>query len=176
MKKLVTILAISSIGMLYSQENAAKNEIKLNLLNSIIGAPEVTYERLLANNQSVGISAAVSLDSKENLSFNYGFAPYYRIYFGKKDNAGFFVEANTSVTSYNFDNYTYYYANDGSLIRKEGGYINEAKFGFGAAIGFKLMTKNNLIGEVFGGVGRRFGSNYTDDAFPRIGITLGKRF
>ena len=166
MKKLTTIFALTLSALAFSQSQ--KNEIKLNLLNSIIGAPEITYERLLQNNQSIGISAAVSLDSKENLSFNYGFAPYYRIYFGKKDNAGFFVEANTSVTSYHYNNY--YYNN------QINDWKSETNFGFGAAIGFKLMTKNNLIGEVFGGLGRRFGSNYTDDAFPRIGITIGKRF
>ncbi|MFN8362160.1 MAG: hypothetical protein U0T85_00335 [Cloacibacterium normanense] len=32
-------------------------------------------------------------------------------------------------------------------------------FGLGAAAGAKFLTKNNLIGEVYGGVGRVFGDN-----------------
>ena len=167
MKKLTTIFALAICALAFSQSQ--KNEIKLNLLNSIIGAPEITYERLLLNNQSVGISAAVSLDSKENLYFNYGFAPYYRIYFGKKENAGFFVEANTSLTNYHYENYD---NNNYQIL----GWKNETNFGFGAAIGFKLLTSNNLVSEVFGGLGRRFSVKNTDDAFPRIGISIGKRF
>ena len=47
--------------------------------------------------------------------------------------------------------------------------------GLGAAAGAKFLTKNNLIGEVYGGVGRVFGDNSLG-AYPRFGITLGKRF
>jgi hypothetical protein len=39
----------------------------------------------------------------------------------------------------------------------------------------KFITKNNLLGEVYLGAGRLFG-NSQSGAFPRVGITLGKRF
>ena len=87
----------------------------------------------------------------------------------KKENAGFFVEANTSLTNYHYENYD---NNNYQIL----GWKNETNFGFGAAIGFKLLTSNNLVGEVFGGLGRRFSVKNTDDAFPRIGISIGKRF
>ncbi len=47
------------------------NEIKINLLFTVLGVPEVTYERLLADNMGVGASVLVALDR----TFDYKFGP-----------------------------------------------------------------------------------------------------
>ena len=64
MKKLISIFAVFCSTLAFSQSQ--KNEIKLNLLNSIIGAPEITYEKLNKKKQTEGIFAADKLNSKEN--------------------------------------------------------------------------------------------------------------
>jgi hypothetical protein len=48
-------------------------------------------------------------------------------------------------------------------------------FGFGAAIGVKLLTRNNFVGELVMGVGRLFGKPQIE-AYPRLGVSIGKRF
>lgn len=45
----------------------------------------------------------------------------------------------------------------------------------GIAAGGKFLTKNGFVGEIYGGVGRLFG-NSNVEAYPRGGITIGKRF
>ena len=94
------------------------------------------------------------------------FTPYYRMFFGQKKAAGFFIEANSIVV--NYVDTIYYNGSTNTYETKTG-------FGLGAAAGAKFLTKNNLIGEVYGGVGRVFGDNSLG-AYPRFGITLGKRF
>ena len=49
-------------------------------------------------------------------------------------------------------------------------------FGMGAAVGFKLLTRNNYVGELFAGAGRLFGDSLDFEMYPRLGLSIGKRF
>ena len=164
MKKLITILAVFCSTLAFSQSEY--NEFKVNILYTAIGMPELSYERLISDNSSLGASVAFSLDKKEDMDLRFSFTPYYRMFFGQKKAAGFFIEANSIIVKY-VD--TIYYNESTNT------YETKTGFGLGAAAGAKFLTKNNLIGEVYGGVGRVFGDNSLG-AYPRFGITLGKRF
>ena len=164
MKKLITILAVICSSLAFSQSE--NNEFKVNILYTAIGMPELSYERLISDTSSVGASVAFSLDKKEDMDLRFSFTPYYRMFFGQKKAAGFFIEANSIIVKY-VD--TIYYNESTNT------YETKTGFGLGAAAGAKFLTKNNLIGEVYGGVGRVFGDNSLG-AYPRFGITLGKRF
>lgn len=164
MKKLITTFAIFCSTLAFSQSE--NNEFKVNILYTAIGMPELSYERLISDNSSFGASVAFSLDKKEDMDLRFSFTPYYRMFFGQKKAAGFFIEANSIVLNY-VD--TIYF--DGTSSK----YETRTGFGLGAAAGAKFLTKNNLIGEVYGGLGRVFGDNSLG-AYPRFGISLGKRF
>lgn len=154
------------------------NEIKLNLIYTIAGFPELSYERILKDDMSVGVSVLVGIE--EDAEYSFGFIPHYRIYFGKKKANGFFIEGNAAIISTKDDYYQYipssssYYPQNGYdytyTVSKT--YTN---FGLGAAAGAKFLTKNGFVGEIYLGVGRLFGSN-SIDAYGRGGITIGKRF
>ena len=62
--------------------------------------PELSYERLISDNSSLGASVAFSLDKKEDMDWRFSFTPYYRMFFGQKKAAGFFIEANSIVVNY----------------------------------------------------------------------------
>lgn len=151
------------------------NELRINLLMSIAGLPELSYERYIADNMGVGLSAAISLDKFENESMRSIILPYYRVYFGSKKASGFFIEGNMAVVGQkeSYDTYDYYsnttYPSLGYNIK------STTNFGLGAAIGAKFLTRNNFLGEVYLGVGRLFGESILS-AYPRVGISLGKRF
>jgi hypothetical protein len=182
MKKIIvtTMLAWAiSVGIAQKTssdfDSTRKNEIRINLTNSIAGLPEINYERILEDNMSMGIAASVSVESPENMTMRWQVVPHYRLYFGKKKAAGFFIEGNMaligqrdkySVARYSsmFDS-VYYDNYDDKAIT----------VGFGASIGVKLITRNNYIGEIFAGGGRLFGNALTD-GYARVGILLGKRF
>ena len=164
MKKLITILAVICSSRAFSQSE--NNEFKVNILYTAIGMPELSYERLISDNSSLGASVAFSLDKKEDMHWRFSFTPYYRMFFGQKKAAGFFIEANSIVVNY-VDTYN---GSTNTYETKTG-----LGLGLGAAAGAKFLTKNNLIGEVYGGVGRVFGDNSLG-AYPRFGITLGKSF
>lgn len=149
------------------------NEIKLNLLMSIVGIPELNYERIVADDQAVGLALLVGLDSDES-DYKFGAIPYYRVYFGKKKASGFFIEANAAVL--NLERNVYQYFEDqyfGTYVTSKPSTIT--RFGLGAAAGGKFLTKSGFIGEAYFGLGRIFGENDLE-AYPRIGITIGKRF
>ena len=158
--------------------HGGNNEIRVNLLYTVIGIPELTYERLLEDNMGVGISVAVNL-SDENVfgsKFNYIVTPHYRLYFGAKKANGFFIEGNAGVVSYKEYDYSRlayesYPANfDFSSLNK-----TYTKFGLGVAGGAKFLTRNGFLGEAYLGLGRVFGSK-SIDAYPRMGLSIGKRF
>ena len=180
-KSLLTLSLIFGVTVAFCQsesknteaKDAGNNEIKINLLNAIIGMPEITYERLFKDNTAVGLSILVGVD--DNIDYKFGFIPNYRIYFGSKRASGFFIEANSAVMVVDSYDYIYYSDNSSYLY---GSSVNKTstRFGLGAAAGGKFLTKNGLIGEIYGGVGRFFGKNREIDAYPRIGISIGKRF
>ena len=87
----------------------------------------------------------------------------------RKPASGFFIEANGSMFSQERDVY-HDYGNDV--------YNWETKHKFGAgiglALGWKYVSRNNWVGELLMGGGRDFVNK--DEAYPRIGISIGKRF
>ncbi|WZL90644.1 hypothetical protein VS868_07785 [Salinimicrobium sp. 3283s] len=148
---------------------SGKNELKLNGMYLLIGFPELSYERILNDESALGISVNFSID---DIEIDFMAIPYYRIYFGKKPAAGFFVEGNAAFYVVDDEEYTYY---NGSTyeVKTE----NEIGAGIGLAVGSKFMTESGWVFEVFGGAGRNFlGSDNISVAYPRFGLTVGKRF
>ncbi len=157
--------------------HGGNNELKINLLFTVIGAPEISYERLLADNMGVGASVFVGLD--KTIDYKFGFIPHFRLYFGAKKANGFFIEGNASIIGFR-DYVSYHYE---PYPHSSGFYTYDydktsVSFGMGAAAGAKFLTRNGFLGEAYLGVGRRFGDNSNSgvEAYPRIGITIGKRF
>ncbi len=149
------------------------NELKLNLLLSVVGLPEFTYERLVEDNMGVGLSVAVGIGNANAFGDNYKFlaTPYFRLYFGDKKANGFFIEGNAAIVNVTYNT-------DRSIfgIDKNGKILNSTFFGLGAAVGKKFLTRNGFMGEIVGGVGRLFGDNNSPGAYPRLGVSIGKRF
>jgi len=160
MKKLfllATLLLSISLNAQDQSTTASKNEVKLNISYALLGAPELSYERIINEDSSFGTSLAFSIDRDND--FNYMLTPYYRFFFGKKQAAGFFIEGNAAVFSEDYRS------------------NNETGFGLGLAVGGKLLSKNNWIGELYLGLGRTLiNEDKTAEAYPRVGISIGKRF
>ncbi len=150
---------------------SGNNELKLNLLYTVLGLPEINYERILGDD--MGLGAAVLFGADDDNNFNFAVIPHFRVYFGAKKASGFFVEANAAVVSVRERTYMYY--SNTSSISSASTYQNSTNLGMGAAAGGKFLTKSGFIGEAYFGLGRIFGNEY-EDVYPRLGITLGKRF
>lgn len=185
-KNLLTLTLLCVFGIAFGQEKtkgkadstvaaiSGKNEIKVNLLMGILAMPEISYERLFENNTGLGLS--VSLGLEDDIEYKLGFIPYYRIYFGNaKKSSGFFIEANAAIMQTKENNYWDYYDDGFGGVRLRDNTRWNA--GLGAAAGGKFLTKNGFIGELSFGVGRFFNRNNDGlEAYPRVGITIGKRF
>ncbi|MES2419050.1 MAG: hypothetical protein V4541_12745 [Bacteroidota bacterium] len=150
--------------------HGGNNEVKINLLFTVIGIPEVSYERIMADNMGLGVSVLLGLD--QSITYKYAITPYYRLYFGGKKANGFFIEGNASVISARTRGHLYF-DNNGMYQNYREATTN---LGMGAAAGAKFLTRNGFLGEAYLGVGRVFGERRYEDAYPRIGITIGKRF
>jgi hypothetical protein len=182
MRKLISTTILSlTVSLAFTQKSSSefdftkKNEIRLSLTNAIAGLPEINYERVLEDNMGVGIAASVSIENPENMIMRWQMIPHYRLYFGKKQASGFFIEGNMAIIGQR-DKYSVprYSSMLDSLYFSD--YDDRAiTVGFGAAIGVKLTTRNNYVGEIFAGGGRLFGNALTD-GYARVGILLGKRF
>lgn len=151
-----------------------RNELKLNLPTTIfLLHPEITYERIIHEDFGVGGSLGFNPGSDE-YPIDFILAPFARWYFGgsslnlQKYGAGFFVELNGAVFSKEDSYYDYY---DGGLSV----WTDEKVFGtgLGLAFGWKYLSANNWVADVYFGAGRDF---VNDSAYPRMGITIGKRF
>ena len=132
-----------------SDPNNGKHEIKVNGLYILLEAFEFSYDHILGEQSSVGVSIGFTFD--DDLGYDFMVVPNYKLFFNEKKAAGFYIELNSAVV------------NDES----------EVDFGMGIAIGGKFLNRNNFIGEIVLGGGRYFSS---DGGYPRLGISIGKRF
>ncbi|MDD4777114.1 MAG: hypothetical protein PHV53_02380 [Fermentimonas sp.] len=150
-----------------------QNELKLNLGTTVFGSfPEIAYERILNSDLSVGASLGVALD-EDIYSMDFLFSPYVRWFFGgnsenlQKLGAGFFIEANGGIFT-KPEEEVYY---DEGIYTSDNNTVTGA--GIGLALGWKYLSRNNWVGEIYFGGGRDF---VNDGGYPRLGITIGKRF
>lgn len=169
------MLCGTSASFAQGDKSSDNNEIKFNIPLAIYGLPELSYERIIEDNMSLGISVSIAADKPYNYFTDKGIperaiiCPYYRLYFGQKKAAGFYIEGNMAVSSQKELNAYDYLTGLNTAESKSTG------FGFGAAVGVKLLTKNGFSGDFYGGWGRLFGDNIYN-GYPRIGICIGKRF
>lgn len=169
------LLLIISINLFAQENKSGQNEIKFNVPLAIFGLPELSYERIVEDNMTVGISVAIPAEKPYDYNTGKGISqrsiitPFYRLYFGEKRAAGFYIEGNMAVSSQKeLNDYNYVTGLNVAETKSTG-------FGFGAAVGVKLLTKNGFTGDFYGGWGRLFGDNIYN-GFPRLGICIGKRF
>lgn len=155
---LLGLFTLNGIAQDQPTSNALKlNEVRINALYTLFGLPDFTYERILNEESAIGISVAIAIDN--NISHDYIIIPYYRLYFGEKYASGFFFEANSALSS------------------EPSYYGNRLALGLGIACGGKFLTKSGWIGEIVIGAGRNLiKPEHANDAYPRFGITIGKRF
>ena len=156
-----------------------KNEIRLNLFQSVLGLPEINYERIIDENFGLGFAAAVSLEDVQDSNLRSLFLVYGRLYLGNnKPATGFYIEGNTGLVLQKATNYYSNYNNNNNYNPYTSSSADSKTYsglGIGVAAGYKFITKNDWVGEFSLGVGRVFG-NRVIDAYPRVGITIGKRF
>lgn len=150
------------------------NEVKLNGLYLVLGALEVTYERTINEESGVGVSVFLPIDKDIKDDINYYISPYYRMYFGKKYAAGFFVEGFGMLSSITEQETLFFGSPDPTFVSEE---KNLVDFALGIGLGGKWLTNSGFIGELNAGIGRNlFNTENRDDLVGKLAITLGYRF
>lgn len=166
----------------YAQQDEPllKNEVRINAFNLMMfKSLDLTYERALNDESSVGINTMFSLDGSSRFDKNgpyyyegFTLTPYYRIYFGKKDNAGFFAEGFIMLATGEYD---YYF--DDSLNGDEDDFGDFTDLAVGFSVGAKFVSKRNFIGNIHAGVGRYFiEDEFAPSVVGRFSISFGWRF
>ncbi len=151
-------------------QDQPKNEIKVNLLYFVFETIEISYERIVAEELTIGLAASYWVD--ESSEYDLILNPYFRFFPGQNRVPcnGFFIEGNAAFiagerSEIGFNGNSFY------SIEDEPYYAG----GAGVAVGGKFVSRSNFFGEVYGGLGRIFGDSYVE-IYPRVGISFGKRF
>lgn len=143
----------------------SQNELKFNAVLGLLSVPEISYERILSPKSSIGLSFGYTVD-QSHIDLDFFVLPHYRYFFGRKGIAsGFFLEGNLM------------YSQETSDYFQET--LNQQKnhFGIGGAIGYKLLKGNGLVIDFMFGAGRYIiPSKAAYPTFPRLGVSVGKRF
>ena len=158
-------------------ETDKKNELKLNMLELlVIPAIGITFEHFINPTSSYGVYGFVNFGLDEGYRYEkFEIAPYYRIYFqrqDKLDNKGLFTEVFSGVSAGETEFYDYNFQtnNFGNLYHQK--YVG---ISLGVTLGYKFVNHSNYAFEIFAGAGR-FLNNQEIQAYPRIGLSIGKRF
>lgn len=175
MKKVLVVVCLSLFAFGYSQEKEKitfpKNEMKGNALFLVLGAAEITYERLTDENSGLGVS--VFYVNKEGFDTNFSLTPFYRSYFGKNPATGFFLEGFSLINFGKNRDETLYDPVTTSYSNIEKKYTD---FALGFGVGSKWVHKKGFIFEINAGIGRNLIKGNRAEVVGRGGITLGYRF
>ena len=149
------------------QDINKKHEVKINAL-TLLSAKwiDVSYERLVDEESSFGASVTLNTDTSSNNSdLKYAITPFYRRYFSEKFARGFFVEGFGSLYSARDNDFIFHSNQD-----------FETGFALGVSVGGKFVSKKGFTTELLLGVGRNLIKSDYNEAFGRVGISLGYRF
>ena len=150
----------------YPQDINKKGEVKINAL-TLLAAKwiDVSYERLIDEESSFGISATLNTDSSES-DLNYSLTPFYRRYFSNKYARGFFIEGFGAL--YSARDFDFHSSNNNPF---------ETNFALGLSVGGKFVSKKGFTTELLLGLGRNLTNNdIIDGVYGRVGVSLGYRF
>jgi len=171
-KMFIFLCVFTTLGLCaqdQKERNNGNNEFKVNMGSLLFEFPEISYEHILNEESSIGVSVAFAIDKE--IDYKFIIYPNYRLYFGDKRTAGFFIEANSAV----FSERSHGKMIIGSVNNQRNN--TEIGLGLGLAVGGKFLTKNGFIGEIYIGGGRNFiNTDKISEGYPRIGISIGKRF
>ena len=158
------------------------NEVKINLPMALAGNIELSYDRILLEDLSLGVAASAAWED----SYPYKFAvmPYTRWFFWKHrgqdefPGAGFFIEVNAGFFDCKYTKTTNLSSGVNGGLKIDTKDANGFGAGLGLGIGWKWISKSGFVGEIYTGAGRNFVSATKDDvpAYIRSGISLGSRF
>jgi len=171
MRKILFVLVLLVTFSSYAQEETTvpaekKNEVHLNAFNLIaLKWLDVSYEHILNEESSIGISLLTNLDKEYAYFRHYSVTPYYRHFFSRGYAKGFFMEAFTMLNSGESD---YWY--DANIDEQF------TDLAFGISVGGKFLTKGGFVGEVYAGLGRNLFDDQALEVVTRGGISFGYRF
>ena len=175
---LFAVMASQAQNDSIKNNNFGKNEFKLNAVFLLLGTFDVSYERNISENSSAGISLFIPFDKNNfDMDINYYVSPYYRIFFGQKYAAGFFLEGFGMLNSMDKEYYNNFQDGNNNYYDKG---VTDFALGFG--LGGKWLTQGGFVFEVSGGIGRNlFNTNDSEyyDYSPivgKFGFNLGYRF
>ena len=194
MKRIVLILVILVSFTSVQAQEFDQNELRLNLLDMLSrGTLNASYERFLTPQTSLGVTTMVALNDDYTEKFE--FAPSFRMYFNDdllELRKSVFVEVFTAfvVADSGYDDYYYVdcpypaqsiqaSAEPQGLSIAPCGYYSEpspeAAFALGMMLGKKWVNQSNFAFELGLGFGRYLTQTY-NEAYPRINLSIGKRF
>lgn len=197
MKKIALLLSLFATTISFTQQKEEaypqdinkKHELKLNAFSLIVfSSLDVSYEYLLNKDSSFGVGVFYNFNDINNDLYypkKFSLTPYYRWYFTESRFArGFFVEGFGMLNTYEDNEYSYYYDNNGNYIDNNEP-LKETDFALGISVGGKFIIKSGFTAEVYLGVGRNLFNNSNNnnnsynldnDLITRGGISLGYRF
>ncbi|HEX8562107.1 MAG TPA: DUF3575 domain-containing protein [Flavobacterium sp.] len=168
-----------------TSSNERKNELRVDALSLIAsGKWNLSYERFLNNDFSVGVTGSFSNSDKINEDYDRGFRnnspkyeviPFVRYALSKSPMSFYFAEVFVAANG----------GNSREIVRVEDGAagfydIQESEYtdvAIGGGLGYKFYFKEKFGIEFLVG----FGSNLIDkskspDVVPRVGLSFGYRF
>jgi len=184
MKKLSLLIFLITFGLTAQQNESSKiieSELNINLFSLLIfESLEVTYEHYIDNQSSYGISGFINLKGKNRFNGespfyfeSYSITPFYRLYFGKNNRRGPFLEGFAGFSSGNYEDYEDvlydydFYGGFETVIKS----YNTANLG--VSLGNKWKIKNKISFSTILGIGRSIGTTKSPEFFPRVSIALG---
>lgn len=154
--QLLLIFLIFNLTKVYSQ--TFSSELKLNIASLFVKYPEIGYQYLINDEGAIGIDVAFPIAEERFLDFEYSITPFFRMY----------PNGNKSGTFYELAFMMYGKKAEGKTY---------SGIGPSLAIGWKNITQTGFTFEVIAGGGRNFSNEEKIlEFFPRLGISVGKRF
>lgn len=171
------------LGSTLAVKAQAVNEVKVNILNTIILASvELGYEHFIDRDQSVGVDLMINdrfsyypeSKSKGKRFNTNSIAANYNFYFGGKDNENGSGYSVSPFLKYRFGDFEEY--GDTKEIKEV---TDMDSFIIGVGVGYKWVRNDSFAVQPFVNIGRNF-SNDVNDRFMAVefnaGVTLGYRF
>ena len=194
MRKLVILLMFLISTAAVSQEifeqelharDISKNEFSANVLNLlVVGALDVTYERILSGHSSFSVNLFTKLlnkngetDVSEIYYKDISLTSKYKFFFSERKTAwGFYTEAFAMISNGDNERYVEYQDPTTGYWESETEEDNYTDFALGIGLGYKYVAKQGLVIDLSFGVGRNLFHKDSPTIVTLSAINFGYRF
>ncbi|MDT0677373.1 hypothetical protein [Autumnicola musiva] len=168
-------------GSILEKRDTGQNELSINAFNIVVfGALDLAYERVINENSSWSTELFLLALNRDNgddgepFYKDFSATGRYKHFFSSNYARGFYISGFGMISNGEYDEYDYYYDEEGYILDNDENNYTDFAIGFG--LGGKFVSSGGFFLDLSTGIGRNLFNEDSPTIVGHFNVNLGFRF